>query len=130
MELTLHDPNKIPDLSYINKRREEVRRIRRRASIDDVIQRNRTTLLINLLIEILAGLILMAGIVYTAYFLTMRRSHLHPGQYTLYMGVLAFFSVGWFTYIVYKARNKYLLYRKYSNESKSLHKSDGDNEIP
>ena len=126
----MHDPNKIPDLSYINKRREEVRRIRRRASIDDVIQRNRTTLLINLLIEILAGLILMAGIVYTAYFLTMRRSHLNPGQYTLYMGVLAFFSVGWFTYIVYKARNKYLLYRKYSTKIKSPDDSEEGDVTP
>ena len=126
----MHDPNKIPDLSYINKRREEVRRIRRRASIDDVIQRNRTTLLINLSIEILAGLILMAGIVYTAYFLTMRRSLLHPGQYTLYMSVLVFFSVFWFSYVVYKARNKYLLYRKYSTKIKSPDDSEKGDVTP
>ena len=126
----MYDPNKIPDLSYINKRREEARRIRRRASVDEVIQRNRTTLLINLLIEVLAGLILLAGIAFTAYFLTMRRSVLHPGQYKLYMGVLAFFSVGWFTYIVYKAQNKYLLLRKYSSKSKLPDDSEESDETP
>ena len=126
----MYDPNKIPDLSYINKRREEARRIRRRASVDEVIQRNRTTLLINLLIEILAGLILLAGTAFTAYFLTMRRSVLPPGQYKLYMGVLAFFSVGWFTYVAYKVRNKYLLYRKCSSKSKSPDDSEESDETP
>jgi hypothetical protein len=124
----MDDPNKIPDLSYINKRREEARRIRRRASIDDVIQRNRATLLINLLIEIMAGLVLMAGIVYTGYFLTIRRHLLHAGQYQLYMSILVFFSVFWFSYVAYKAWKKYLLYRKYSKESKHTHDSEEDDE--
>jgi len=115
-ELVMDEPNKIPDLSYIKKRREEARRIRRRASVDEIIQRDRTTLLINLLIEIIAGLILIAGIMYTAYFLTIRRSALSPAQYKLYIGVLAFFSVGWFTYVASKVRKKYLLYREYSKK--------------
>ena len=115
-ELVMNEPNKIPDFSYINKRREEARRIRRKVSVDEIIQRDRTTLLINLLIEILAGLILFAGIIYTAYFLTIRRSALTFGQYKLYIGVLAFFSVGWFTYVASKVRKKYLLYREYSKK--------------
>jgi hypothetical protein len=126
-ELTMPDPDKIPDLSYLRKRREEARQIRRRASVDETIQRNRTTLLINLFIEIFSGLVLLAGIVFAIYFITLRRNAISPEQYKLYIGVLGFFSIGWFTYVGFKIRKKFLLYREYSKKEKSA-KNEDDSE--
>ena len=127
-EFSMSDPNKIPDLSYLRRRREEAHQIRRRTSVDETIQRNRTTLLINLLIEIFSGLVLLAGIAFAIYFITMRRNAISPEQYKLYIGVLGFFSIGWFTYVAFKIRKKFLLYREYSKKGKSS-KDDSDSHL-
>jgi len=106
------DPKHIPDLSPLLRTRFDTRRRRTRPSVRDSIDRARSTLLINLIIEILAGLILLAGIVFTVKFLFDRRSALDPGRFKLYIEVMIFFTIGWLTYVGFKVRAKYILLRK------------------
>ncbi len=82
-----------------------------RPSVRDSIDRARSTLLINLVIEILAGIILLAGIGFTVKFLFDRRAALDPAKFKLYIEIIAFFTAGWLTYVGFKVRAKYRLLR-------------------
>ena len=115
----MEDPKHIPDLSPLYRSRFEARRRGSRPSVRDSIDRARSTLLINLLIEILAGVILLAGIVFTVKFLYDRRAYLDPARFKLYIEVVVFFTVGWITYVGFKVRAKYRLLRKNWNPMSS-----------
>lgn len=108
----MEDPKQIPDLSPLYKSRFDVRRRRTRPSVRDSIDRARSTLLINLLIEIIAALILIAGIGFTVKFLYNRRVNLDPAKFKLYIEIIVFFTVGWLTYVGFKIRAKYRLLRR------------------
>ena len=106
------DPDRIPkeSLAEIVRRVREGRRRRvpeNRPSVHDSIQNDRTTLIINLVIEAVSGLILLTGIGFTAKFMIDHADRLAPGQLQLYLSVLMFFTAGWFTYIGFRVRAKY-----------------------
>lgn len=118
----MNDPNKTPDdipkekLSEIleyNRRLRHPQFSRQRPGVHDSIRTARTTLLINLFIEIASGVILLAGIGFTVRFLIDRRAYIDPGKLKLYLEVLAFFTVGWLTYFGFKVRARILALKRY-----------------
>lgn len=114
----MNEPPRIPDLSEFN-RRSRMWSIRNRSGVSDSINYARSTLLINLVIEIAAGLIFLTAIMYTVRFLFARREMLDHARFKLYIEILIFFTLGWFTYIGFKVRAKYLLLKKRWNPEKS-----------
>jgi hypothetical protein len=114
----MNEPPRLPDLSPLY-RRQRLRSYRNRPGVSDSIERARSTLLINLIIEIVAGLILLFAIVFTVRFLFTRREMLDPVKFKLYIEILIFFTIGWFTFIGFKVRAKFLLLKKHWNPGKS-----------
>lgn len=103
--------NQAPDYSQLQRHLRETRYRRSRASIRESIDTAPSTLLINLIIEVLAALVLLVGILYTVKFLFARRELLEPGRFKLYIEVLIFFSLAWFTYVGFKVRAKFTAFR-------------------
>lgn len=122
------EPNRIPDLTPLYRGKYGVPPYRRRSGVRESIERSRSTLLINLIIEIVAGIILLVGISCSVMFIYNRRSTLNPGQFKLYIEILVFFAIGWFTYIGFKIRTKYLLLKKHWRSSASEPSSDSDSD--
>ncbi|MHB9030984.1 MAG: hypothetical protein ACYC9O_19615 [Candidatus Latescibacterota bacterium] len=119
-----NDPNEIPkeklsELMEYNRRMRHPQVDRQRPGVHDSIRNARTTLLINLFIEIFSGIILLVGIGYTARFLLDRRAYLEPGKLRLYLEVLAFFTVGWMTYFGFKVRAKFLALKRHGKPRES-----------
>jgi hypothetical protein len=85
---------------------------RNRPGIGESISNSRSTLLINLIIEIVSGLVFFVAIGYTVWFLSLRRDQLDPANFKLYIEILIFFSLAWLTYIGFKIRAKYLHLRR------------------
>jgi len=105
------EKEKLSELVEYTRRTAHTRDFRKRPSVHDTIRASRSTLLINLVIEIVSGLILFVGIAYTVQFLTARKAYIEPGKFRLYLQILGFFSVAWFTYVGFKVRKKYLAFR-------------------
>lgn len=98
---------KLSELVEYTRRPTRTRDPRQRPGVHESIRNSRSTLLINLLIEIASGLVLFMGIAYTMKFLYARKAYIEPGEFRLYTTILVFFSVGWFTYVGFKIRAKY-----------------------
>ena len=104
---------KLAELLKYSKRMRHTRDIRERPGVHESIRDARVTLLINLIIEILAGVILLVGIGYTVRFLYDRRAFIDPDKLRLYLGVLGFFTVGWLTYFGFKVRARFLAFKRH-----------------
>lgn len=114
----MNDREDLPEelLSEIAGRARRTQRpsvLRNRPGVHETIQNARSTLIINILIEIASALILLTGIGYTAMFLVARAGMLEPGALPLYLSILGFFTVGWFTYSGFRLRGKIRALRRH-----------------
>lgn len=107
------DPPVMPDFELLQRHLRESRRRVPRQSVHDSIANSRSTLLTNLVIEIAAGMVLLVGIVYAMMFLYAHRAQLDPVRFKIYIEVITFFTLAWFTYVGFKVRNKYRAFRNY-----------------
>lgn len=87
-------------------------RFRRRESVSKSIGSSPSTILMNMIIEGIAALILIFGVVYLARFLFVFRSGMEELHFNVFMAALVFFTVGWGTHIVLKLRTYYRNYRE------------------
>ena len=99
-----------PELKASRKRLAELRE--KRASVTDLIERKRSTILINMIISIAAGVIFAVGLYFVMRFLNMRKPQMDPVQYKIYMGVFTLISIGWFVYLFLKIQTYYKLLRR------------------
>jgi hypothetical protein len=106
----------MPDFELLQRHLQESRRRKPRQSIHESISNSRATLLTNLVIEIAAGLVLLAGIVYAMLFLYAHRVQLDPVRFKLYIEVMTFFTLAWFTYVGFKVRKKYRAFRNWGQQ--------------
>ncbi len=104
----------MPDYELLQRHFQERHHRIPRQSIQDSIAHSRSTLITNLVIEIASGLVLLIGILYAVIFLYSHRNLLDPGRFKLYLEIITFFTLAWFTYVGFKVRAKYRLLRKYS----------------
>ena len=103
----------VPDFDLLQRHLQESRRRRPRQSVHESIANSRATLLTNLVIEIAAGLVLLVGVVYALLFLYTRRAILDPARFKIYLEVIIFFTLAWFTYVGFKVRAKYRALRNH-----------------
>ena len=89
-------------------------RFRRRESVSESIGSSPTTILINMMIEGIAALILLFGVLYLLRFLFMFRDRIQEFHFKLFIIAIVFFSAAWGTHIAFKLRSHYLNYRKAS----------------
>ncbi len=105
-------PEKLAELLEFNRRRLSPDP-RQRPGIDRSIRNARSTLFLNLIIEIAAAMVLLVGMAYTVKFLYARRAFIEPAKFNLYLQALGFFTVGWLTYVGFKVRAKYSALRNH-----------------
>ena len=97
------------------KRLDELRE-RRKNSVAEVIRRRRSTIIINMTIEIAAGIVFAVGLFYVMRFLSMQKSQMEPFHYRIYIGAFTVISCGWFLYISLKIRLHYKLLKENFSE--------------
>ena len=100
------EPPKNPHLSS-NRRR-----IGSRLSVTESIRTSRTTILVNMIIEISTTLILIFGCVYLTRFLIYFRYRINDLYFNIFLGTILFCSLGWSIYIVIQLRNNYRLFKE------------------
>lgn len=108
------EPQKVPN--FTNSRR----RIRSRPSIYESINKSRTTLLINMVIEGAAAVIMIVGFTYFIRFLFYWRTRIVDVYFNISLGTIIFFAVGWSTYIFTKLRDHYKLFKKAGTNEKDI----------
>ena len=94
---------KPPDIPSGRRRLSELRE-RKRASVSKSIGNSRTTVIINMIINITSGIIFAVGLFYVMRFLNMRRPYMDPMQYRIFIWAFIFISCGWFAYLVLRVR--------------------------
>ena len=99
------------EISSARKRLVELRE-KRRKSVSESIQRSRTTILINMAIEVLSGLIYAVGVFYAVRILNIRRSQMETVHYRIILGSILSISCVWFVILIAKARSNYIRLRK------------------
>lgn len=108
------EPQKVPDFTSSR------RRIRGRPSISESINKSRTTLLINMVIEGAAAVIMIVGFTYFIRFLFYWRNSMVDVYFNISLGTIIFFVIGWSTYIFTKLRNNYMLFKKAGTNEKDI----------
>lgn len=89
---------------------------RRKNSVTEVIRRRRSTIIINMTIEIAAGIVFAVGLFYVMRFISMQKSQMETFHYRIYIGAFTVISCGWFLYIFLKIRSHYRLLKEISSE--------------
>ena len=105
------------DVPSGRKRLSELRE-RKRASVSESIGNSRTTVIINMIINITSGMIFAVGLFYVMRFLNMRKPYMDPMQYRIFIGAFIFISVGWFAYLVVRIRRHIKRLREISSQLK------------
>jgi len=88
------------------------RKIRSRPSIYESISKSRTTLLINMVIECVTAVIMIAGFTYLIRFLFYRRNSIVDIYFNIFLGTIIVFAIGWSIFILIKLRDNYRLFKK------------------
>ena len=88
------------------KRRLRELRDKKRPSVDDTIKNSRTTVLINIAIEIFSGILFMIGLVYAIRFLNLRRPFIGDTHYLVMFWGFLVIGVGWFVWLLMRMRRK------------------------
>ncbi len=114
----MNKPNKITESSSGRKRLSELRNLRKQRSVVDSSHTSRTTALINLIIEIISGLILIVGLSYIIRFLLMRRELMTPVQFKIIIGTILLLAGFWLLYLFYKLKSHYMFLRRLHAEQK------------
>lgn len=94
---------KPPDIQSSRRRLSELRE-RKRANVSESIGKSRTTVIINMIINITSGMIFAVGLFYVMRFLNMRKPYMDPMQYRIFIGAFIFISCGWFAFLVVRVR--------------------------
>ena len=102
----MNEPQKIPGLS--DKRR----RIRSKPSVADTISKSRTTILVNMIIEIACATVLIVGVIYFIRFLVYFRENMVELYFKIFLGAIILFTAGWSVYIFIKLYEHYRLFKK------------------
>ena len=102
----MNDTNRLKGATAGRRRIEELRE--QRSLRDEVtIRRARTTVIINILIEICSGLIFGVGAFYAVRFLNLRRPYMEPMHYRLFLSTFALISVVWLAFLIGKIRRNW-----------------------
>jgi hypothetical protein len=106
----LTEPQKFPGL------KSRYRRIRVKPGVAETIGKSRTTILINMILEIVCAVILMVGIIYFTIFLIYFRRNMIELYFRIFLGVIILFTLGWFVYFIIKFREHYYQLKKSGKE--------------
>lgn len=106
---------KPPDIRSGRRRLSELRE-RKRASVSESIGNSRTTVIINMIINITSGIIFAVGLIIVLKFLNMRKPYMDPMQYRIFIGAFIFISAGWFTWLVIRIRRHIKRLREISSQ--------------
>ena len=98
------------------KRRLETLRETRRVSTHETVNRSRTTVMINIGIELLSACIYIVGISYAFMFLSMRKPFMDPLHYRLFIGAFIAVSAVWLTLLTRKVIRNILRYREITRQ--------------
>ena len=111
------EPQKFPGLKG------RYRRIRGKPGVADTISKSRTSILINMIIEIACAMVLIVGIIYFIMFLIYFRRNMVELYFRIFLGTVILFTFGWFSYFVIKLREHYGLFKKAGKEKNNLEKT-------
>ena len=112
----MDNPNSITESSSGRKRLSELRNRRKKRSIVDSIYTSRTTVLVNLIIMIVSGLLLIVGLSYIIRFLFMQRVNMEPVQFGIFIGTILLLAGFWLLYFFYKLKSYFLFLRRLHTE--------------
>jgi len=108
--------NNLDEFRNISSGRKRLAELReRRVSAAEAIRNSRTTVLINLFIEIASGLIFGVGVIYAVKFLNLRRPYMAPLQYRIFIGTFGVITLAWYVYLVNKVRSNVKRLRELSS---------------
>jgi len=99
------------------KRRLEELRETRRVSAHESVSRSRTTVLINIGIELVSACIYLVGISYAFLFLSVRKPFMDPLHYRLFIGAFLAVSAVWLTLLARKVIRNILRYREITRQN-------------
>ena len=102
------------DISSARKRMSELRE-RHKPSVADSIRRSRTTIFINMLIELFSGILYAVGLYIAIRFLNLRKPFMEPIQYKVFIGAFTVISCGWFSYLLIKMYGNLKRFRRISS---------------
>lgn len=91
----------------IEQNENKKRRIRRIPNVTDSIMNSRTTIIVNMVIEIFSALVLLIGIIYFFRFMIFFRTKMVDMYFRIFLGASFIFSAGWFSYMFIKIREHY-----------------------
>ena len=114
----MDNPDSITERSGGRKRLSELRNLRKQKSVVDSIYTSRTTVLVNLIIMIVSGLIMIVGLSYIIRFLFMQRVNMEPVQFGIFIGTIFLLAGFWLLYFFYKLKSYYLFLRRQHTEQK------------
>jgi len=102
------------ETSDIRAGRQRLRELRetRRMSVAESVSRSRTTVIANLIIEVLSGVFFAVGVYYALRFLDMQRPNMEPIHYRIFSGAFVIIALGWFTWLFWKIRANVLRLRE------------------
>ncbi|MFC1573735.1 hypothetical protein ACFL30_00965 [Candidatus Latescibacterota bacterium] len=98
------------------RRLEELREKRTRQDAEDSINKSRSMVLTNFVIELVSCALVFVGVFYLIRFFIMKRSDVDPVIFKLSAGCLTVFIVGWLLYSIAKIRRYVLLLSMDNNE--------------
>jgi len=102
----MNEPQKVHGLS------DRRRRIRSKPSVAETISKSRTTILVNMIIEIACATVLIVGVIYFIRFLVYFRENMVELYFRIFLGAIILFTAGWSAYIFIKLHGQYLLFKK------------------
>ena len=100
-------------LSSNRKRFAELKE-RKRLSSSEFIGYSRSTLFVNLIIELIAGVLFAIGLFYILWFIRIRKSYMELSIYRLILGGVIIIGCVWFGFLLAKIRAKVRLLRRNS----------------
>ena len=98
-------------LSSGRRRLSELRE-RKRTSVAESINKSRTTILINMTIAVVSGLLFAIGLIYVIRIIHIRKQFIDPEMYKILIGLLSFIACAWIVILILRIRKHLRLYRK------------------
>lgn len=114
---TMTEPLKIPQFTSGRGRLAELREQGNLKETTESIGSSRSTLIINLAIDIFSGIIFIVGFWYLIKFFLLRREHLDPAFFHTWLGIIFLIALFWLAFFVVRIRHRYMLLKKHSSEN-------------
>jgi len=102
-------PFESPRITSGRRRLEELREKRKKASVTDALSRSRSTIIINLTIEIASAVTVLIGVTYLIRFFWLKRFDIDPLIFRISTACLGVFVAGWMVYIFLRIRRHLIL---------------------